>query len=125
MRQAITDITIYILVPFLGLLCYLYLVKRIYDQKINKPPTFSLFLLLATYGGLLLVVLTTLFSRWSALASLGSLYLILIAPFVKVVLAYRMHNDRAITIYHRWVYYSCLLYFLIAPLVFGVLITVS
>ena len=71
-------------------------------DKISNPPTMELFAVFATYGGLVLVVLTTFFWKWSGMASLGMFYLILGAPIVMGVIAYRQYKTRQKSKYHKW-----------------------
>lgn len=94
-------------------------------QDIPNAPTAELFIIFSTYGGLLLVVLTTLFWLWSGMASLGVFYLILAAPIIMGIIAYRHRKTRTISKYHNWTYISGLLYFVIAPVTFIVLFLVS
>lgn len=114
--EIIIAITIHLLIPLTGLLTYIGLIKKMKREKVNNPPTIDLFLTFATYGGLLLVTLTTLFWEWSGMASLGTFYLILGAPFVMGIIAYRNYKKRQESKYHMWTYKSGLLYFVITPL---------
>lgn len=120
-KEIITALVIHLILPLTGLICFLRLMKRIKDENIINAPTTELFLVFSTYGGLLLVVLTTLFWQWSGMASLGTFYLILIAPFVMGFIAYRHRQTKSISKYHNWTYQSGLLYFIIAPMIFGIL----
>ena len=112
----ITAVTIHLVIPLSGLLVYFGLIRKMKREKVENPPTIDLFLSFATYGGLLLVTLTTLFWKWSGLASLGSFYLILGAPIVMGIIAYRNYKNRQLPKYHLWTYKAGLLYFIIAPL---------
>jgi hypothetical protein len=87
-------------------------------ENIEKPPTAELFLVFSTYGGLLLVVLTSLFGAWSGMASLGTFYLILLAPFVMGLIAYRNYKLRSVSKYHIWTFISGIMYFVVTPLIF-------
>jgi hypothetical protein len=81
--------------------------------------------LFATYGGLLIVTITAILWQWSGLASLGSLYLVFVVPFIMVFLAYRMKKNKMISIYHELIYYLSTSYFIIAPLTFLILFLIS
>jgi uncharacterized membrane protein SirB2 len=85
----------------------------------DDVPKIELLIICFTYGGLLLVVLTELFGRWSGMASLGTFYLILVAPIIMGVIAYRHRHAK--TKYHKSVYIFGLLYFVIAPVTFVLL----
>jgi hypothetical protein len=69
--------------------------------QIPSPPFFSYFVLFATVGGWLLVLLTALFWEWSGMASLGIFYLVLVAPFVTAALAWSLHRRRTVSGFHR------------------------
>jgi hypothetical protein len=84
-------------------------------EEVTNPPCIELLLIFVTYGGLLLVALTSLFWKWSAMASLGSFYLILGAPIIMGIIAYRNYGKRELSKYYLWTFWSGLLYFVIAP----------
>jgi len=75
--EIITIITLYLIIPFIGLLSFILLSQKIKRENIVNPPRFQLLLIFATYGVLLLIILIELVSLWSGLASLGVLYLII------------------------------------------------
>ncbi len=62
---------------------------------------------------------------WSGMASLGTFYLILAAPIIMGIIAYRHRETRTISKYHNWTYLSGLFYFAIAPVIFLILFLVS
>ncbi len=119
-KEILIAIIIHLIIPLIGLICFLWLNRHIKEEKITNAPTTELFLVFLTYGGLLLVMLTTLFWKWSGMASLGIFYLILVAPFIMGFIAYRHRVTRTISKYHNGIYLSGLLYFIIAPLIFGI-----
>ena len=123
--EIILALLIHILIPLVGLLSYFRLIKKIKIEKIKNPPTIDLFFIFSTYGGLLLVTLTTLFWKWSGMASLGFFYLILIAPIIMGIIIYRNHKNKDISKYHLWSYNVGLLYFLIAPLLLLILVAIE
>ncbi len=95
------------------------------NENVVNAPTLELFIIFATYGGLLLVTLTTLFWQWSGMASLGTFYLILGATIAMGLIAYKQRKTKQNSKYHSWTYYSGLSYFIIAPLTFVTLYLVS
>ena len=123
--EIITALTIHLILPLTGLLYFLQLNNQMRKENVPNVPTIELFILFSTYGGLLLVALTTLFWQWSGMASLGTFYLILAAPIIMGIIAYRHRQTKTISKYHRWTYLSALLYFAIAPLTFTILIMTS
>ena len=124
-KEIIIALAIHLILPLTGLIYFLRLKKQIENEKVPTAPTTEIFLIFSTYGGLLLVALTTLFWQWSGMASLGTFYLILGAPIVMGIIAYRHRETRIISKYHKWTYLSGLLYFAIAPVTFGMLFLVS
>lgn len=114
----IIAVTVHFIVPLAGLLAYLGLVRRIKKEQVNDAPIRDLFLIFATYGGLLLVVLTSLLWKWSAMASLGTFYLLLGGPFIMGYIAYKNRNRITESKYHMWTYKSGLLYIPILALAF-------
>jgi uncharacterized membrane protein len=65
------------------------------------PPRMVLAILFLTYGGWLLVILTEAFWFWSGLASVGTLYLIAVAPVVLGVLAAQLYSKRTLSQFHK------------------------
>ena len=124
-KESIIALSLHLILPLTGLLCFLRLKKQLKKENIPNAPTTELFLIFATYGGLLLVVLTTLFWQWSGVASLGTFYLILAAPIVMGIIAYRHRQTKSSSKYRYWTYFSGLLYFAIAPVIFGILFLFS
>ena len=114
----IKGIIIHFVIPLLGVLLYILLLRTIRIEKIKTPPTIGFFLIFATYGGLLLVILTSFFWEWSGMASLGTFYLILGAPIVMGIIAYKNHKNKLLSKYHMWAYKLGLLYFVLTPLTF-------
>jgi uncharacterized membrane protein SirB2 len=120
-KDIIIALTIYFVVPSAGLLSFLRLKRRMKTENIPNAPVPELFMVFLTYGGLLLVVLTQLLWEWSGMASLGTFYLILGAPAVMGVIAFRHRRTKTVSKYHRWTYLSGLFYFALAPATFIIL----
>jgi hypothetical protein len=121
MTEILIAIFIHIVVPSVGLGFFLRLKTKMKKEEVTSPPTIELFIIFATYGGLLLVTLTTLFWKWSGLASLGTFYLITGAPIIMGLIAYRNYKRRLESKYRDWTFNLGLLYYAIAPLTFAVL----
>ena len=105
-------LAIHLVTPLIRLIIYLRLLQQLKREKVEDPPVIDLFLTFATYGGPLLVILTTLFWEWSAMASLGSFYLFILGPIVMGVIAYRNFKKRDVSKYHEWTYQAGKAYFL-------------
>ncbi len=118
--EIITAIIIHLLIPIIGLLTYILLIRKIKKEIISNPPIIDFFLIFATYGVLLLVMLTTVFWEWSGIASLGTFYLIIGGPIVMGIIAYRNYRNKGLSKYHMLAYKAGLFYFLITPLTLGI-----
>jgi len=114
--EIVIPLIIYFIIPLSGLLFFLQLKKRMKRENVQNRPTIELFIIFATYGGVILVVLTDLFWYWSGMASLGVFYLIFGAPIVMGVIAYRHRHIRTISKYHKWIYILALAYFIVLAL---------
>jgi hypothetical protein len=121
----IIALSLHVIIPLFGLLYYFFLTKKMEKENVTDPPTTALFFVFATYGGLLAIILWTIFGLWGGLSSLTGFYLILVAPIAMGVTAFKLRQTRTISKYHNWTFLSGLLYFVIAPLTFGILLLVS
>ena len=108
-------IFIHLAIPLAGLFIYLRLLKQIKAEEIIEAPKKELFVIFATYGGLVLVILTTFFWIWSGMASLGFFYLLIGAPILMGIIASRLKPNKEISKYHYWAYKSSIWYFAIGP----------
>ena len=118
-------LTIHILIPISGVILFLYMRKEMKSENIENPPVMELFIIFATYGGLILVSLTLLFWKWSGMASLGGFYLEFGAPVVMAFIAWRERQNLTKSKYHSLIYRLCLWYFWIAPATFFILYSIS
>ena len=125
LKDIIIALIIHLFIPLAGLLYFRQLKNKMENENIKNAPTAELFIIFATYGGMLLVALTTLCWKWSGLASLGTFYLIIVAPIVMGFIAYRNRKTKEMSKYHNLTYKSGLLYFAIAPITFAFLLLVS
>jgi heme O synthase-like polyprenyltransferase len=66
--------------------------------------------LFATFGGWLVLLLTALFWEWSGMASLGFLYLVLVAPVGTAALAWSLYRRRAMSGFHRSAFVASISY---------------
>ena len=119
--EIIIALIIHLILPLVGFLYFLRIKKQMELENITKAPIIELFAIFATYGGLLLVILTTFFWQWSGMASLGIFYLIFGAPFVMGYIVYRHTKTKNLSKYHKYTYKAGQLYFVIAPLTIGLL----
>jgi drug/metabolite transporter (DMT)-like permease len=99
-RSELIGVLINLGLPFAGLLTFMWVRYEMRAAQIEQPPTVSLFILFATYGGLLVMVLTMFFWYWSGMATLGFLYLVFVAPIVTIILAVILYRQRRLSRYH-------------------------
>jgi hypothetical protein len=78
----------------------------------------ALWFLVLTYGGFFLILASTLARTWSAVASLITFYLVLVAPILMGVVAYKSRRARLVSTPHRLVFYAAAGYFMALPLLF-------
>jgi uncharacterized membrane protein len=121
--EILTAIIIYLVIPAFGVLLFLQLVKQIKKNKISDAPLIPLFILFATYGGLLMIILTSVVFplQWSGAASLGIFYLVLVAPILLGIIAIRFTKKKIISKYHHWVFRASALYFIVCPIALAAL----
>jgi len=78
--------------------------------NIQNPPVIALFLAFFVYGGLFMIILTTLFWYWSAMASLGLIFILFVAPFIMLGLTIYYLLKRNVSNYHKLTFYLASLY---------------
>ena len=98
--ELVRAILVNFVVPLADVKIFLSLRERMLEEHIERPPVIALFIIFTTYGGLLMIVLTVLFWRWSGMASIGLFYLVLVAPVAMTVLAVILYRQRRLSSYH-------------------------
>lgn len=114
-------VIIHLTIPAGGLFHFIRLVRRMKREGVPSLPLLSFFVLYATYGGMLLVALTTFFGVWSGMASLGIAYLVFGAPVVLGICAADNYKLQNLSRHHRLAYRASVAYYIIAPVVLGAL----
>ena len=98
--EVVKAILIHLVVPLAGLQAFVWLRNDMREAQIDRAPVIPLFIIFATYGGWLIIILTLLFWYWSGMALLGLLYLVFIAPIIMIVLAVMLYRQRRLSRYH-------------------------
>lgn len=111
-----------LLFPFLGLLAYLKVKKKMAIANIPKPPVTDYFVIFATYGSLLVLILTVMINEWSGAASLSAFYLLIGAPIAMLIIAHSQYINRRISKYHLWALRLAISYFIIFPVALFVVV---
>lgn len=92
MSQLLLAFCIYVLIPAAGLAAFILLIRRIRRTKNDRLLELAYFLLFFALGGWLLIALTSEFLEWSGMASLGMFYLLLVAPFLSMTMAWKLRR---------------------------------
>jgi len=99
-----------LIVLLLGVIAYAYLVIQMRRKYIEQKPLLSLMIVFATYGCLLLLMLSSYFWSWSGLSSLGTFYLIFFAPILMFIIAFKYRKKRTLSIYHQITFLLSIIY---------------
>lgn len=99
-----------LVVPLVGLALFLRLRSALRPYPNASALTARAFAVFVTYGGWLLVALTSLFWYWSGLASLGAAYLFLLAPLIMPAVAFLTRNDRRLSRVHAAIFWTAASY---------------
>lgn len=116
--DVVKALLIHLIVPAAGFQWFLWLRGDMREEEIEHPPVVPLFIIFATYGGLLVVILTTFFWYWSGMASLGLLYLLFLAPIIMLIIAWRLYPERKLSRFHRAAFWASAAYIGIGACVF-------
>lgn len=85
-------------------------------EGIEVVPLVSLAIIFFNYGGIVLILLTSIFWYWSGMASLGLFYLLLVAPITMIIIAAKYYRKRKMSTYFKWIFRSALLYIIAIPI---------
>jgi|GEM_PF-4787996 len=113
--EIISTACIYFVIPIIGALYFIHLRDKMIKEETQNPPVIALLLVFAIYGILLLTILTALFGEWSGFASLGMIFITLIAPILMAFISVRLQLNKGLSKYHLGVQNAALYYFLIFP----------
>lgn len=117
MKHWIIPTIIYVLVPLIGIVGYVLLVKKMLKEEIPEPPIDGYFLLFGIYGVLLILMLTAFFWYYSGMAFLGGLAAIVIGPIISGVLAYRSYRQKGYSLYHFYLHWLSIVYLFVTALI--------
>ena len=108
--EVVTSTLIHLVLPLVGLKIYLWLCQRMKGEGVVSPPILAYFILFFTYGGLIQLILTTLFWYWSGMASLGAAYLLFIAPLILLITAFLLFHKKVLSRFHYLAYIASMSY---------------
>lgn len=98
---AIMTIITYLILPIVGVVAYIRLLRRMKREQVPAPPKLTWFALFYICGGLLTMILSAIFCQWSGMASLGFFFLLFVAPFICGLIAWRHRHNDGLSVYHR------------------------
>lgn len=119
MLESLIAVLVYLIVPVIGFITFMWLVKQMKSRRIQNAPIDALLWIFGTYVGLLILTLASIIwpLSWSGLASLGAFYLVIVAPFIMGIIAFRLRKSISLTVYHKWTFITALIYLAIMPLI--------
>jgi len=102
-------IFIYFILPLTGLAVYIKLAMKM-QWETDDPPYFSMFFLFYLYGGIFVMILTSLFWKVSGMVSILAFFLMLAGPVISIIIAVCNIKKKNDSIYHKWIFYSAVFY---------------
>lgn len=111
--EALTAVSIHLLIPAAGLVAYLVLCRRLLAVRASRVFPAQIFLLFVCYGGVVLVLLTSLFWQWSGMASLGVFFLLLAAPVLLFPVLLSLWKQKNQSSAHRAAFRACAGYYIL------------
>lgn len=110
---------IYLIFPVAGITAYVLLLKKMRREQVPHIPKLSLLALFYIYGSWLVIILAEIFVKWSGMASMGVAFLIVIAPFICGIIAFRHRKNILLTKYHRLVFLLSIVYLISIAFLLG------
>jgi hypothetical protein len=101
---------IHLITPAIGLMSYFYLKQKIRKESIKNPPVIDLFFVFSLWVGILMILLTEAFWRWSAMASLLAGFLVIPGLLIMGLIAFRNYKVRNTSVYHRLSFFGGFIY---------------
>ena len=116
-----TGFILYCMLPLLGVGGLGWLWLKMEQAKVPDPPYGGLLVVFATYGALLLIVVTGIFRLpWSGMHTVGLLGLVFVMTWLLPLLGHWLVRNRSASAYHRATQLLSAVYLLVV--VFGLLL---
>jgi len=115
--DTLIPILIYIVTPIVGFILFIKTLIKLSPIQKTKAFTLKLFLSFSILGGLLLLFLTILFWKWSGMASIGSIFLILFAPIIMGVIGFESYRKLEIDSGEKILFRFSIAYFIFLPII--------
>ena len=108
--KTIIAILIYLVILLAGIFGYIRIRVKMKDENIEMPPVIRLFFIFLSYGGMIMLIVTSFLVHWSGMASLGLFYLIFVAPVITGFIAFLNKNDKEKSKYHNLAFILAIAY---------------
>ena len=114
---------LFVVLPVTGIYFFRKVRKKMISDNVSNPPVIEYYLVFISYTLLAFIVFKSLAfpDSWSAMESVATFYLIVGAPIAMAVIAFKHRESRQLSNYHKWAFLSGLLYFIVAPIMFGLI----
>ena len=124
--MTVSDILVlllFIVLPAVSIYLFRKVRKKMISDNITNPPVIEYNLVFISYTLLAFIIFKSLAfpDSWSAMESVATFYLIVGAPIAMALIALKHRESRRLSKYHKWAFLSGLLYFIIAPVMFGLI----
>ena len=116
--KIIIFLLIHLITLALGIVGYIFLIKKILKDSIENPPIIDLFFIYSMYAGILIIVLTELFWNWSAMASLGAFFHTIPGLIIMGFITFWNYKIRHVSVYQQLSFLSNLFYCVMIPTMF-------
>ena len=112
--QIVSVTMIHLIVPLLGIICFILLCKKMRSSHVT-PPLYFIYLCIFGICGIILVdVLTFLFWEPSGITVLTFIFDMTVAPILTLISTGYLWNKRSTSLFHRIAFFICLIYTILA-----------
>ena len=114
---------LFIVLPVTSIYFFRKVRRNMVNANVLNPPLIEYYLIFISYTLLAFIIFKSLAFpySWSAMESVATFYLIVGAPIAMAVIALKHRERRRLSKYHNWAFLSGLLYFIVAPIMFGLI----
>src|SRR4051812_36221951 len=109
--ELIPGLFIHLVVPLAGLIWYIKLCRQLRKRGAPAGLSTQLFIIFLCWGGVLLEALTGMFWHWSGLATVGTFFLILVAPVLLFFVTLGLERQKLQFTAQRNALYACYGYY--------------
>lgn len=110
-QKLLVSISIHVLIPLIGMVVYLILLKHMKKAQLVNPPYGALFLIMLCYGVLFIVFSTFVLNVYSPLLLIGLLFIFFVSPLIMISVSIYAFSRRNLSSYHKGCFIGSVLYF--------------